>query len=246
MASNRIIVDALWRCLNPSIDARFLAKAIELPFPPARSVCTSRCPGVCGNRHGDQIRAPHATRSLRELAAQQLTTDAAKQQLVGPSCRPQSVQTLNTIPELLESDAVPLSTLPRLTTPVLYEALRTLRNHHGQGSKIRQLVEYLVTERGEQPNVFLYEALVTANWDTATGSAGELVDIMKEMRTAGLKPSPGFYHSALRVRLESRRKGRFLWQGSLTHSIVACYPPGLSNEEHHPVGYEGSGDGAER
>ncbi|AEO55301.1 hypothetical protein MYCTH_2298988 [Thermothelomyces thermophilus ATCC 42464] len=84
-------------------------------------------------------------------------------------------------------------------TPVIYEALRSLRGLEGQGNKIRRLVRYLVEERGERPNVFLYEALVTANWDTATGSANELAEIYKEMRTAGIQPSPGWYHSALRL-----------------------------------------------
>ncbi|GAB1318922.1 hypothetical protein MFIFM68171_09132 [Madurella fahalii] len=199
MASNRVMVDVLWRCLNPSIDAKSLAKAIKSPFPLARRVRTSRHPDLCRSRHGDQIRALHAAGSLLEAVAQQSSADAAKQQPVDPSSKPQSGPTPNTISELLESDAAPLSTLRRFTTPVLYETLRALRNHHGQGSKIRQLVEYLVAERGEQPNVFLYEALVTANWDTATGSAGELADVMKEMQTAGLKPSTGFYHSALRL-----------------------------------------------
>lgn len=89
-------------------------------------------------------------------------------------------------------------------TPVIYEALRNLRGWEGQSNKIRRLVRYLVEERGERPNVFLYEALVTANWDTATGSANELAEIYKEMRTAGIQPSPGWYHSALKVGLENQ------------------------------------------
>ncbi|KAL2159960.1 hypothetical protein VTH06DRAFT_2093 [Thermothelomyces fergusii] len=84
-------------------------------------------------------------------------------------------------------------------TPVIYEVLRRLRGLEGQSNKIRRLVRYLVEERGERPNAFLYEALVTANWDTATGSANELAEIYKEMRTAGIQPSPGWYHSALRL-----------------------------------------------
>ncbi|KAL2200520.1 hypothetical protein P885DRAFT_66196 [Corynascus similis CBS 632.67] len=84
-------------------------------------------------------------------------------------------------------------------TPAIYEALRVLRSREGQSNKIRRLVKYLVEERGERPNVFLYEALVTANWDTATGSANELAEIYKEMRAAGIEPSPGWYHSALRL-----------------------------------------------
>lgn len=86
------------------------------------------------------------------------------------------------------------------STSTIYEKLRQLRSSPENGSLIRALVKYLVTQRGESPNVFLYEALVIANWDTSEGSAGELAAIRKEMRTVGVEMSHGFYHSALRVR----------------------------------------------
>ena len=92
------------------------------------------------------------------------------------------------------------------TTPAIYEGLRRLREKTGQASEIRCVVKYLVEERGERPNVFLYEALVTANWDTTTGNAAALLEIMREMRTAGMGFSSGFYHSALRVCLGNPRR----------------------------------------
>jgi hypothetical protein len=92
------------------------------------------------------------------------------------------------------------------TTPAIYEVLRLLRGQPGQAAKLRHLVKYLVEERGERPNVFLYEALLVANWDTTSGSAAELREILLEMSEAGIEPSPGFYHSALQVCLRSRRR----------------------------------------
>ena len=89
------------------------------------------------------------------------------------------------------------------TTPAIYEGLRHLREKTGKGNEIRRVVKYLVEERKERPNVFLYEALVTANWDTTTGNAAALSEIMKEMRTGGMGFSSGFYHSALRVCLDA-------------------------------------------
>jgi hypothetical protein len=89
---------------------------------------------------------------------------------------------------------------PSATAPVVYEALRSLRGWEGQGPKIRRLVRHMVEDRGVPPNVFLYEALVTANWDTTTGSASDLAEIYKEMRDGDRYPTPGWYHSALRVR----------------------------------------------
>ncbi len=86
------------------------------------------------------------------------------------------------------------------STSTIYEKLRQMRSSPENGSLIRALVKYLVTQRGESPNVFLYEALVIANWDTSEGSARELAAILEEMKTGGVEKSPGFYHSALRVR----------------------------------------------
>ncbi|KAK4155819.1 hypothetical protein C8A00DRAFT_13193 [Chaetomidium leptoderma] len=100
-----------------------------------------------------------------------------------------------------EATALCRSSLEKVdaSTPVIYEALRLLRGSRDNGEKIRHLVKYLVEERGERPNTFLYEALVAANWDTTTGSADEHVDIYREMRTVGIEPSQGWYHSVLRL-----------------------------------------------
>lgn len=128
-----------------------------------------------------------------------------------------------------------LEDLPRETpfalTPVIYEALRSLRKQKDQGNKIRRLVQFLVEQRGERPNAPLYEALVTANWDTATGSADELVAIYKDMEAAGVEPSPGWYHSALRVcRLGENSWGKKLVADlcGFAWSLAARYPPRLS------------------
>jgi hypothetical protein len=85
------------------------------------------------------------------------------------------------------------------TTPEIYLALFNLRLHRGQANKARRLVKYLVEERGERPNLYLYMALVWANCATTAGSAAELAAIFKEMRSAGIEPSRLIYHAALRV-----------------------------------------------
>ncbi|KAJ4300357.1 hypothetical protein N0V88_003031 [Collariella sp. IMI 366227] len=84
-------------------------------------------------------------------------------------------------------------------TRVIYEALRLLSGNQGDAKKIRSLVRYLVEERGERPNAFLYEALAVANWDPQTGSAGELVAMMREMKDLGILPTVGFNQAALRL-----------------------------------------------
>lgn len=110
-----------------------------------------------------------------------------------------------TATDLIRSKSQFPNTIHNAPTPVIYEALRGLRTRKDQGEKIRAFVDYLVKTRGERPNLFLYEALVTANWDTTTGSAAELKAMVYEMKGAGIEASQGFYHSALRVCPNSRR-----------------------------------------
>lgn len=98
--------------------------------------------------------------------------------------------------------------LPQASTPVIYEALRVLRRLRDRGGKIRQIVKYLVEERGERPNIFLYEALVEANCHTTTGAAGDLKAILGEMRQHGVVMTPSFYHTALKVCSRSELESR--------------------------------------
>ncbi|SPQ23578.1 731093d0-256e-4ca0-9ce6-15993e1e8095 [Thermothielavioides terrestris] len=100
---------------------------------------------------------------------------------------------------LCELSDVPASRLDSTPTPVIYQALHLLPSRQGQGGRIRHLVRYLVEQRGEPPSVSLYEALVVANFDTATGSASELRDMLLEMKKAGVQPSRSFYHRALQL-----------------------------------------------
>lgn len=88
--------------------------------------------------------------------------------------------------------------LTEASTPVIYEALRELRNHHGQHSKIRPIIKFLLDNRKERPNPFIYESLMVANWDI-TGSADELGFIFDSMVANGVEPSIGVLQSALKA-----------------------------------------------
>ena len=64
---------------------------------------------------------------------------------------------------------------------------------------IRDSVEILVKERGQKPNLRLYDALLLANTDNEYGSAGEVAQILDEVSVEGLTPDSATYHAALRV-----------------------------------------------
>ncbi|KAL2267622.1 hypothetical protein VTJ83DRAFT_4899 [Remersonia thermophila] len=86
-----------------------------------------------------------------------------------------------------------------LRVDTLYEALERLRLRAPEAAKVREVVSYLVRRRSRPPDMRLYETMVLVNLDTTTGSASELAGMYKEMRTEGIKPSPAWYHDALRL-----------------------------------------------
>jgi len=225
MSANRVVGDALWRALCPSVDTNFLRKAIESPFPllatslssPRQATrvkhqrCArsqSRCLST-GNAFSPQPLPQQASVSSSQGPARYEKTSTAyplhNRSWANSGSRVQ-VQHENapvTADDLIKSEASFPQRTFQASTEVIYEALRGLRERRDGAIKIRRFVEHLVKERGEQPNEALYEALVVANWHTTTGSAGELRAIMKEMKKLGIKFSESFYHSALRVCLEA-------------------------------------------
>ena len=54
-------------------------------------------------------------------------------------------------------------------------------------------------ERGQKPNLRLYDALLLANTDNQYGSAREVATILDEIAAEGLTPDSATYHAALRV-----------------------------------------------
>ncbi|MCJ1429866.1 hypothetical protein MMC29_007781, partial [Sticta canariensis] len=87
---------------------------------------------------------------------------------------------------------------PELGTPALYDELQHV-SLKGDFIRIHVLVEALVKERGEEPNIQLYLALILANTSTQHGSPAEVERILDEMENEGLGPNPAVYHAVLKV-----------------------------------------------
>ena len=91
----------------------------------------------------------------------------------------------------------------RLEIGIAYQNLRQI----ALGANYRQThecVRILVEERGEKPNLRLYEALLLANADHEHGSASEVAGILEEMNNEGLTPDSATYHAILRVNNEQK------------------------------------------
>ena len=69
----------------------------------------------------------------------------------------------------------------------------------GNYTSTRDIVSILVKERGQKPNLRLYDALLLANMDHQDGSAGEVARLLDEIAVEGLTPDSATYHAALKV-----------------------------------------------
>ena len=74
----------------------------------------------------------------------------------------------------------------------------------GNYSLTREIVSILVKERGQKPNLRLYDALLLANMDNQDGSAGEVARLLDEIAVEGLTPDSATYHAALKVGDQAR------------------------------------------
>ena len=109
-----------------------------------------------------------------------------------------------------------------------YQELRRLALK-GNYTHIRNCVIVLVKERGQKPNLRLYDALLLANTDTRYGSAGEVARILRDIAAEGLAPDSATYHAALRV-WECSRQGQ---KGFGLHHTGSCNTSRLSFEATH-------------
>ena len=82
-----------------------------------------------------------------------------------------------------------------------HQHLRLLCTEIGAYHKITQQVEHLIRERGEQPALIHYNALVRANADAEFGSAEVVRDLLVEMKQEGIVADSEFYHGVLQVRV---------------------------------------------
>lgn len=107
-----------------------------------------------------------------------------------------------------------------LDIPSAYQELR-LKVVKGVYEHIRNCVEILVKERGQKPNLRLYDALLLANTDPQHGSAGEVARILDEVAVEGLTPDSTTYHTVLRVR-DCARGVRYAL--AYTIQVLAVHP----------------------
>ena len=183
MPSARIIVDGLWRCLCPSLNTVPKKGSNVISWPGAGSFIA--CPRFQQRQIHTQsfsTRPRLGSRSLRQLLALQAQRCAHRKPfLVGQDVRDQA--------RIRDFDIT-----------LAYQELRWATARNVDYAHVRDMVKILVKERGQKPNLRLYDALLLANTDSENGSAREVAQILDEIAVQGLIPDSATYHAALRVR----------------------------------------------
>ncbi|KAK3990116.1 hypothetical protein QBC44DRAFT_326248 [Cladorrhinum sp. PSN332] len=201
MSTPRIVIDGLWRCLCPSIDAAFLAKAIEKPLPlstPRGVLATTRRQRNNNNnninngsttttRHQQQIRG-------RANGSNHTPNQIAKFYKIDRNAK----HSAWSAERIVQNHTIDYGALDATPVANIYKAIRTLQDIQDSATKIRMLVYYAV-KRGERPNSDLYEAMVAAACDPRKGFGDELHNIWIEMAALEVAPSASFYHTMLKA-----------------------------------------------
>ncbi|KAI0446779.1 hypothetical protein F4803DRAFT_452261 [Xylaria telfairii] len=198
MPGDRIIIDGLWRCLCPSIDLISLSKPFDLwHIPRAPSASSLACRSIpskyprqpCRRQYSQATALPgHKTRqndSSGKSRAGYLKRLAKRNPWI-----PGAI-----LRDLDSSNAK----LDKMSTRTIYATLKELQNTEDTYLPITRLVEYLVKERGEQPNAALYESLIKANINKQYGSAKVAAQLLKEVQRRGIPTTPEIYQALLEV-----------------------------------------------
>jgi hypothetical protein len=74
-----------------------------------------------------------------------------------------------------------------------------MRTHENGYTKIAELVDYLIANRGEKPALIHYDALIRANADAENGSVEVVRRLLGEMKEMGIGADSGLYHGVLQV-----------------------------------------------
>ncbi|KAI6244873.1 Pentatricopeptide repeat-containing protein [Erysiphe necator] len=190
---HEIQIDALYRCLCPSIEAI----AVTLSAPLTRRVDNTTA-FYCNQSRSRYF--PQSFWTLKNKLDKRTSGWIGVRTLHVLRCRKTS---LVTIPEMEPVSQIP--TLLPLTRPLndhtsseLHDLVFNIDSGKSETSNvIYQIVEHLITVRKEKPCSLHYAALIRANASAYFGSAESVRDLLSEMDKFGIIKDSQVYHYAL-------------------------------------------------
>ncbi|KAK8052161.1 hypothetical protein PG993_003546 [Apiospora rasikravindrae] len=213
MPGERIVIDGLWRCLCPSVDAQALSRALQQPLVPPRRTST-----FLGHAHRTYA-GPAGTRNYSDVTPKKALKKASRHLQSITRVHPKS-EGIVRYPNRRRSQAQdayeryfdrmakrlpeipppsPDSELDPIDTSTLLTSLQALLTAQWQYHTIVAIVQHLVGKRGMKPDAFLYECLIKVNVDPMYGSAQVVENLLKEMESTGCLANSAIYHGVLEV-----------------------------------------------
>ncbi|KAI8958473.1 hypothetical protein F5Y11DRAFT_336132 [Daldinia sp. FL1419] len=197
MPGERIVLDGLWRCLCPSADIATLSKLLR------PRTCSRQQPIISPGSNAS-ISGRLGRRGYQRYAVAPRNNQPHDEYSPGEESRIEYLKRVAKrspwVPGALFGDAETLATqLESIPTNTIYAAIKELTRAEDTYWSTVRLVEYLVRERKEKPNVVLYESLIRANIDKNHGSAEIAGRLLKEMERLGIPTTPQIYQALLEV-----------------------------------------------
>jgi len=189
MLVTRIAIDGLWRCLCPSIDAIAVSQ-LSLPVRGASVRPCLRTTQLVVSQPSRSC-VSRSVHSKIEIKLEE-RNNATKTTI--DNITPSRTPSANLKP------SSPYGSLDEVPITELHDTLRNIGTKNGAYKSIADLVEYIITSRGEKPSLLLYDALVRANADASHGSAKAIATLLQEVKDEKIVPDSNLYHSALQVR----------------------------------------------
>ncbi|KAF7194367.1 Protein Rf1, mitochondrial [Pseudocercospora fuligena] len=189
MTTAKVAIDPLWQCLCPSWTPASFVRASRFLQRGPRPIRQQQC-----------LRLSTSAKRSRFQPISEVRYDASPQYVnkqvfnpLGRYGRTRGAKALlasseRQLPQDLEQDE----------TEFIYGRLRAAAAR-GHAKQCRYFAEYLVKERGEKPNLQIYNALIAVNVHHEDGAAWRVSELLEEMRADGLQPDVGTCHAALKV-----------------------------------------------
>jgi pentatricopeptide repeat protein len=212
MPVTRIPIDGLWRCLCPAIEGLAIGQASR-PLSSVRKISTrpfadrkswARKPHNSSPGQSEDDGYGNGTRTDQTLSDTEkplhfTTTKPAIRTVPFDSPILKYQPTDSRHPLLLENQFRRYRSLDDIPIAHLHARLRQTGVGVEEYQRIADLVEYLITERGDKLALIHYHALIRINADSEHGSAEVVETLLKDMKAEGIGADSGLYHAVLQV-----------------------------------------------
>ena len=196
MSARKLAIDPLWQCLCPIWTSSSTHHAY-------RTLTQTRRPTLqCSNlpTAARTISRANKFRRLPSEVRKERQTQAVLNPLYNGPLPEKPQRRERERPSFRKSGPPPIEVIDyhEESTPALYNHMRGAAID-GKYTLCRFISEMLVKERGEKPNIQLYNTLILSNISHADGAAWRVSELLGEMEQDGLQADVGTCHAVLKV-----------------------------------------------